>query len=249
MFVKVCGITSEEDALLAVAMGADALGFIFVPSQRQVTAELCSDIIKRLPPEILTVGVFRNTPPSRVESLVMASGVRAVQLHGMETSAEVAEVRAHLPLFMIKAVNASTTDLRRVDRFGADAVLLDSETPGSGQSFDWTITRDVPDDVKVIVSGGLTPTNVEQAIRVVRPWGVDVATGVESAPGKKDPRKLREFIGRARVAFSEIAAPNEVDAELASGAGRATDADDAATESITIVNDTTSPKLFDWERE
>ncbi|MSY76975.1 MAG: phosphoribosylanthranilate isomerase, partial [Actinobacteria bacterium] len=125
MFVKICGITNEDDALFAVAMGADAVGFVFAPSSRQIAAQQVYDITRRLPPEILTVGVFRDEVPSRVIDIVNRSGVRAVQLHGHETPADVAEVSARVR-WVIKAVAAGTSDARRANQFGTDLVLVDA---------------------------------------------------------------------------------------------------------------------------
>lgn len=199
MFVKVCGITNEDDALFAVAMGADAVGFIFAPSERQIAPQAAYDITRRLPPEILTVGVFRNEHPSRVVEIANKSGVKAVQLHGQETPEQAAEI-AHNVRYMIKAFGSDSPDLTRADEFGTDLVLVDAPSPGSGKLFDWTITSDVPDSVRLILAGGLDPDNVGDAIAAVEPWGVDVASGVEASPGKKDPNKVRTFITNARAA-------------------------------------------------
>ncbi|MEI7618943.1 MAG: phosphoribosylanthranilate isomerase [Actinomycetota bacterium] len=202
MFVKICGITNEDDALFAVAMGADAVGFVFAPSSRQVAAQQVYDITRRLPPEILTVGVFRDEVPSRVIDIVNRSGVRAVQLHGHETPADVAEVSARVR-WVIKAVAAGTTDARRADQFGTDLVLVDAATPGSGTMFDWSLIDDIPEGPRLILAGGLDPDNVAAAVQRVAPWGVDVSSGVESSPGKKDARKVKAFIERARQAAPE----------------------------------------------
>ena len=202
MFVKICGITREADALLAVAMGADAVGFIFAPSKRQVAPGIVRDIVRRLPSEILTVGVFRDEASSRVVDIVNQAGLRAAQLHGHETPEETRWVRERVP-FVIKALGAGTADLERVDDFGADAVLIDSPSPGSGQVFDWTLAEGLPDGRRAILAGGLTPENVAEAIGRVGPWGVDVASGVEAdrgEPGQKDARKVKAFIEAARLA-------------------------------------------------
>lgn len=130
MFVKICGITSEDDALLAVAMGADALGFVFAPSTRQVAAQRVYDITRRLPPEVLTVGVFRDELPQRVLDIAGRAGVRAVQLHGSETPDQVAEVLAggagHGIRTVIKAFGADSPQLARADRYHTDLVLVDA---------------------------------------------------------------------------------------------------------------------------
>lgn len=202
MFVKIEGITNEEDALLAVAMGADAVGFVFAPSPRQVAVAHARAIASRLPPEILTIGVFRDETPSRVVDMVNNAGLRAAQLHGHETADQTRWVRERLPL-VIKAFVAGDPDLDRLDDFGADAVVVDSPQPGSGQIFDWSLAEGAPPGRRIILAGGLTPENVGAAIERVRPWGVDVATGVElegGPPGHKDARKVRAFIENARAA-------------------------------------------------
>lgn len=204
MFVKICGTTSEDDALLAVAMGADAVGFVFAPSPRQVAPSVAADIVKRLPPEVLTVGVFRNESPERVVRIVNGAGLRAAQLHGEETPAESRWIRERVP-FLIRSFPAGSRAIDRARDFGADAVLIDAPRPGSGEVFDWSLAE-APAGMRLILAGGLTPDNVAAAIATVRPWAVDVATGVEAAPGRKDPRKLRAFVARAREAFAALAA-------------------------------------------
>jgi phosphoribosylanthranilate isomerase len=198
MFVKVCGTTSEEDALLAVAMGADAVGFVFAPSPRQIAVGVAGDIVKRLPREILTVGVFRDEAPTRVVEIVNGIGLRAAQLHGHETREQSRYVRERVPL-LIQAFPAGDPAVQRAHEYSADAVLLDAATPGSGQVFDWQLAE-VPDGIRLILAGGLTPDNVAAAIAQVHPWGVDVASGVEASPGHKDPVKVRAFIAAAKAA-------------------------------------------------
>lgn len=200
MFVKVCGVTTEEDALLAVAMGADAIGFNFVPSSpRFLAIGRAADIVKRLPPEILTVGIFRNEAPERVVELVHQAGLKAAQLHGHESADESRWVRARVPI-TIKAFPGGDPELARATAFGADIVMLDSASPGSGQVFDWSLAEGAPSGLRILLAGGLTPDNVAEAIDRVRPWGVDVASGVESAPGVKDPTLVRRFISAAKAA-------------------------------------------------
>jgi phosphoribosylanthranilate isomerase len=202
LFVKICGVTSEADALLCVSLGADAVGFIFAPSARQISAQLAADIAKRLPPEILTVGVFRDEAPQRVVEKVQRAGLGAAQLHGHESSQETAWIRARLPL-VIKAFPAGDRTISRFAEFGADYLLIDGTNPGSGEVFDWRLAEGVADPNRLIVSGGLQPLNVAQAVAHLRPYGVDVSTGVESAPGRKDPLKVRDFIVNARAAALE----------------------------------------------
>ncbi len=202
MFVKICGITSEEDALLAVAMDADAIGFVFAPSKRQVAVGLVRDIVKRLPPEVLTVGVFRDELPPRVVEMVNTAGLSAAQLHGHETAEMTSWIRQRVPR-VIKAFPAGSPDMEHFASYHADALLLDSRNPGSGHVFDWTLSEGVPAGARLILAGGLTPENVGEAITAARPWGVDVASGVEvdgGEPGQKDARKVRAFIANARAA-------------------------------------------------
>jgi phosphoribosylanthranilate isomerase len=199
MFIKICGITNEDDALLAVAMGADAVGFVFAPSPRQIAAQKVYDITRRLPPEILTVGVFRDELPSRVIETVNRAGLKAAQLHGHESPAMVAEVAEQIR-WVIKAVVAGTPDARRTNEFGTELILVDAPSPGSGKLFDWSLLGEVAEGPRLILAGGLDPDNVATAIRKVLPWGVDVSTGVEKSPGRKDPMKVKAFIERARAA-------------------------------------------------
>ena len=200
MFVKICGITSEEDALLAVAMGADAVGFNFVPSSpRFLAVSRAADIAKRLPPEILTVGIFRNEAPERVVDLTHQSGLRAAQLSGHESAEDTRWVRQRVAL-VIKAFPGGDPQLARATAYGADVVMLDSASPGSGQVFDWSLAEGAPSGLRILLAGGLTADNVGEAIERVRPWGVDVASGTESAPGVKDPSLVRRFISAAKEA-------------------------------------------------
>jgi phosphoribosylanthranilate isomerase len=215
LFVKICGITSEADALLCVSLGADAVGFIFAPSTRQVSVQLAGDIAKRLPPEILTVGVFRDEAPQRVVEKVQLAGLGAAQLHGHESAQETAWVRSRLSM-VIKAFPAGDRTISRFSEFGADYLLIDGQNPGSGEVFDWRLAEGVADPTRLIVSGGLRPDNVAQAVAHLRPYGVDVSTGVESAPGRKDPLKVHDFITNARASEVEAAARDPL--ETASGA-------------------------------
>jgi phosphoribosylanthranilate isomerase len=214
MFVKICGITTEKDALLAIALGADALGFVFAPgSPRMVTVDEASDIVKHVPyDEVLTLGVFRDERPERVAEIVNRVGLKGAQLHGRESAAEVVYVRQRVPL-VIQGFAAGDPAISMASEGPADIVLLDAPNPGSGRVFDWCQVSGALDGVRLLLAGGLTPDNVAEAIRRVRPWGVDVSTGVETAPGsgRKDPRKLRRFIQAARAAGDALehrASPN-----------------------------------------
>jgi phosphoribosylanthranilate isomerase len=180
-------------------MGADAVGFIFAPSPRQIRPGLVSDILKRLPPEILTIGVFRDESPSRVADIVNSTGLIGAQLHGAESPAAVKKI-AESVRFVIKAFPAGAAAVRSAVSYGADCVLIDSPHPGSGEVFDWSLTGEVPAGVRLMLAGGLDASNVEGAVAAVQPWAVDVVTGVEAAPGRKDPVKLRAFIAAAKSA-------------------------------------------------
>ncbi len=211
MFVKVCGVTSEEDALLAVAMDADALGFNFVSgSPRQIAHSVARDIARRLPPDALTIGVFRDEAPERVVQVVNEAGLRGAQLHGRETAEATRYVAARVPL-VIKAFSAPDPALARADEYGVDVVLVDGARPGSGETWDWDLLAAVPAGLKVLLAGGLGPDNVAAAVEAVRPWGVDAASGVErtsGAPGgRKDPRKVRLFVANARAAAAALPEP------------------------------------------
>jgi len=196
--VKICGTTSEEDALLSVALGADALGFIFAPSPRQVAPGLVHDIVRRLPPEILTIGVFRNELPQRVAKIVHECGLRGAQLHGRETPDQSQWLKERIPV-VIKAFVGGDPAIKHAHEHGADAVLLDSPNPGSGKVFDWRLAEDAPTTMPILLAGGLTADNIADAISKVHPFGVDSCTGVEQEPGRKDPRKLRLFIANAKA--------------------------------------------------
>jgi phosphoribosylanthranilate isomerase len=192
-------------------MGADAVGFNFVQgSTRQIAAQVAYDITRRLPPEILTVGIFRNEHPSRVVDVAHRAGVKAVQLHGRETAADT-QLVAKSFRWVIKVFSAVDPNLPRADQYGTDLIMIDGPEPGSGKVFDWSLAGDAPDSVKLILAGGLNPDNVGAAITEVQPWGVDVASGVERSPGKKDALAVKRFIENAR---SHAAAPYIGDDDL-----------------------------------
>lgn len=204
VFVKICGITSEEDALLAIALGADALGFVFAPgSTRLMKPSEVRDILKRLPQNVVTVGVFRDERPERVVEIVNKIGLTGAQLHGNEPVSETRWIRSRTQ-FVIQAFAADDPMLAASANSPADVIMVDSPNPGSGKVFDWSMAESVPGGIRLLLAGGLNPDNVGEAIARVRPFGVDVSTGVESAPGHKDARKLRRFIEAAKVAGEEM---------------------------------------------
>ncbi len=198
MFVKICGITNEEDALLAVALGADCLGFNFVPgSVRRITPNTAQAIVRRLPHGTVSVGIFKNESPEKIVSTVTQCGLSGAQLHGREPVSEVRWIRKRLP-FVIQAYSADDPQLPSASNSPADILLLDASTPGSGNVFDWRLATNAPSGVRLMIAGGLNPENVSQAIEQLSPYGVDVATGVESSPGKKDAKKMQKFISLAK---------------------------------------------------
>jgi len=202
MRVKICGIINLEDALLAADLGADALGFIFYPpSPRAVAPDAARAIIAQLPPLVTTVGVFVDEDAARVKELAAAVGLDWLQLHGKEAP----EYCQGLGRRVIKAFRIqdekSLAGLAAY-RGAAQAFLLDTykkgQVGGTGEVFNWDLARQARKYGPIILAGGLTPENVAQAIAAAQPQAVDVASGVEAAPGKKDHVKLRAFVARVR---------------------------------------------------
>ena len=200
MRVKICGITSREDALVAVEAGADALGFIFVEgTPRYVTPEAAARIISLLPPFVTPVGVFWDHPPGQVKAVAEQCGLGALQFHGDETPEDVAQHA--LPA--IKTIKVrGRVDGARLARYRVAALLLDSaERWSEGEArrpIEWARAREIGRRHRVILSAGLTPDNVAEAIAAARPYAVDVNSGVEAAPGRKDPDKVRRFVAAAK---------------------------------------------------
>jgi phosphoribosylanthranilate isomerase len=195
--LKICGLTSLEGARAAIDCGAEYLGFIFYPkSRRYIAPPSARAIIERLPDDIISVGVFVNEPrPEDVDEILRVSGARMAQLHGDESTAYCASVGAER---VIKAFRVDDDfDARRVLDYPASAVLLDAFDAklygGTGKTANWTIAREAAKLTRIFLAGGLSPENIVEAIRVVEPFAVDVNSGVESAPGRKDARKLRRL--------------------------------------------------------
>lgn len=201
--VKVCGITNWSDAARAVEAGADALGFNFYPrSPRYIPPEEAARIVERLPRRVTTVGVFVNEQNELIDSIMRAAGLGVVQLHGTEPARQVAVLARHWPV--IKAFRLRPDfPVRRVREYStAAAFLVDAFVPGcwggTGRTASWRLARQVGRYGPLILAGGLRAENVEAAVRRVRPFAVDVCSGVESRPGKKDPEKLRAFFAAIR---------------------------------------------------
>ncbi len=202
--VKICGITNLQDALAAVEYGADAIGFVFYhKSPRLVSPETAKAIISSLPPFITTVGVFVDEEKSEIEKTASYAGLDVIQLHGSEPPGKCDFGRK-----IIKAVRVKTTaDIESLKQYGnLSAFLLDTYSPsaigGTGETFNWEIAVEAKRFGRIILAGGLNPGNVEKAIKLVQPYGVDVSSGVEgSEKGKKDHIKLKLFIERAGNAF------------------------------------------------
>ena len=201
--IKICGITNIEDAQTAVGLGADALGFVFASSSRRVSENQADEIIGELPPFTVSVGIFVNQQLAQVKEIIKRCDLNVVQFHGEESPdycAQFEEVK------VIKALRVRNHDeLKSLSDYAVDGFLLDTyvegKAGGTGISFDWNLAISCKDCQKpLILSGGLSPDNVAEAIKMVEPYAVDVSTGVESAAGKKDPQLMKEFIRRAKDA-------------------------------------------------
>ncbi len=203
--LKICGMTRVGDALHAVREGATAVGFVFWKgSPRYIEPERAGEIVAALPSTVTTVGVFVNEPVDSIRETARAAGLRMVQLHGDETPAYVEQ----LDQPVMRVVTLETVDETRRSWPPETRLLLDSTDPsrrGAGRAVvDWSRAARVTRDQRVVLAGGLTPDNIEEAIVTVRPIGVDVASGVESAPGVKDLDKVARFLTNARTAFARV---------------------------------------------
>jgi phosphoribosylanthranilate isomerase len=194
--IKICGITTLEDALEAVDAGADALGFVLASSPRLVRPDLAREIRRQLPPFVHVVGVFVNAPLERVRSVVEEVGIDTVQLPGEETPDYCARLGvAVLKRFPVGEEDTAESIQSRVDGYRVSGCLLDPGT-GGGRTFRWEVGRGI--GLPLIIAGGLNAANVAEAVRRVRPYAVDVSSGVEDAPGRKDPDRVRAFIEAVR---------------------------------------------------
>jgi phosphoribosylanthranilate isomerase len=214
IWVKICANTSLEDARLAANAGADAVGFVFASSPRRVTAAQVAAITPHLPGTLEKFGVFVDAGLDEICSTVNECGLTGVQLHANGGAALPAQLRERLgrQVRILRVVHFGPDAAEQAQNLASDpdidAILVDSRTAtavgGTGQTFDWTDARVTifgpQSPVKLIAAGGLTPANVAEAIATLHPWGVDVASGVEASPGRKDPAKVRDFVANARVA-------------------------------------------------
>ncbi len=205
--VKICGLRRPEDVEAAVAAGADALGFNFWKSgPRYIEPQEAARIIAHVPPAILTVGVFVDETLETVQTIAEQTGIQALQLHGTESPEYLERLGPFLRIKALKVNAAFRPEQLRAYR-SASLFLLDGSVAGmhggTGQPFDWSLAEQAKAYGKIILAGGLTPENVAEAVRRVRPWGVDVASGVERQPGVKDARLVREFIQAARAADAQ----------------------------------------------
>ncbi len=198
--VKICGITNLDDALAAIEWGADALGFVFAPSPRQVTTEVVRNIVSKLPPFVCKVGVFVNGEIALVQETVSLCNLDLVQLHGDEDP-------DYCTALFPKVIKVFTIDSlpsgRELTRYRVAAYMLDKNKSVAARDTEqnrlWQLARGIRDYGPVILAGGLTPETVGQAIKVARPYAVDISSGVETEPGKKDHDKLRAFLTAAKL--------------------------------------------------
>jgi phosphoribosylanthranilate isomerase len=200
MFLKICGLTNEADAAHAAAAGATALGVIFAPSSpRCVSADRARDIVEAVPAEVPVVGVFVNAEVEEIVAVVAHSGIRIVQLHGDEPESYAAAFK--MPLLRAAGVDVS------IDAWPTATLLLDTVSGaargGTGTRVDWERATAIARRRKTVLAGGLTADNVAEAVATVRPFGVDVSSGVEVSPGRKDRDKVTRFLANAKRAFVE----------------------------------------------
>ncbi|MEU4803977.1 phosphoribosylanthranilate isomerase [Actinosynnema sp. NPDC023587] len=197
MYVKLCGLRTTADVEVAVEVGADAVGFVFSASPREVDLDTGRRLVREVPEGVLTVGVFRGVPAAQARRVAVETGVGAVQLHGdypREAFEEVAAAGTRL----VRAVALTAGTDVRVGAFGEDLLLLDSPVAGSGHRWDLAALEGARPDGHWLLAGGLDVHNVVEAVGRARPWGVDVSSGIESSRGVKDHGLMREFVAAAR---------------------------------------------------
>jgi len=214
LWIKICANTSLDDALHAADAGADALGFVFAPSPRCVNVDQATLMVQHLPAAIEKIGVFVDASFDEIAATVEAVGLTGVQLHFHPPDGISTRLRRQFGpglriLRLLHFRGAETLDATALNDHDADGILVDSRTAtavgGTGVAFDWDAARDAlfgdPGDRRLIAAGGLSPQNVAEAIARLRPWGVDVVSGVEASRGRKDPAKVRAFVANARAAM------------------------------------------------
>ncbi|GAA2895804.1 phosphoribosylanthranilate isomerase [Streptosporangium fragile] len=196
MYVKICGLREPEHVAAAVEAGADAIGFVLTGSPRRVTPARARELAAAVPPHVLTVAVFAGETTDEVRAATLEAGVRAVQLHGDHPHEDFTALK-DLGVTLVRA-GAASGDLR-CGAFDEDMLIVDAPRPGSGEPWDWAAVRGRPAG-RWMLAGGLAPSNVAEAVAAARPWGVDVSSGVETAPGVKDAGLIRSFVAAARGA-------------------------------------------------
>lgn len=195
LFVKICGLKTGPDVDVAVAAGADAVGFVFAPgSPRTIDADAARELAARVPESVLTVGVFRGQPVEEVRRLTEESDVRGVQLHGDEGPEYYEALRAEGRTLL----RATAEHVERCGEYGEDLLLLDAPDPGSGKPWNWGSAQFTAPEGRWLLAGGLTPGSVREAVETTGAWGVDVSSGVERERGVKDPALIRAFVEAAR---------------------------------------------------
>lgn len=202
--IKICGITCLEDAMAAVAAGADALGFVFAPSPRRIDPRTAGAIVSALPPFVRTVGVTVDAPPREIEAIVRLARVDVLQFHGNESPRRCrSQARPVLKRIPVSPGDDAAALLARTAAFKNVRLLIDPGS-GDGSSFPYELAAALSQPF--VLAGGLDPGNVAEALRLARPYGIDVSSGVEAAPGRKDPRKLRALIRAVRLEDARHAA-------------------------------------------
>ena len=198
--VKICGIKNLNDAIFAVDYGADAIGFVFAKSIRKISKEKARAIIRKLPPFVTTVGLFVNETAENIEEASRYCGLDAIQLHGNEPPNIINKLKDIKTIKAFRIQNEK--DITPIKKYKPSAILLDgyseNQMGGTGTSFDWKIVKKFKTSIPIIVAGGLTHLNVSQAIKTIKPYGVDVSSGVETKPGRKDKRLIRKFIAAVK---------------------------------------------------
>jgi phosphoribosylanthranilate isomerase len=203
-FVKICGVTSIEDAHVVIGAGADALGLIFAESSRQLTVPEAIEIARATDGLILRVGVFRHDDPDFVLAHVDATGVEIAQIHG-DLGPQLVQALRDRDVAIIKALSVDEPEFFTFNEATVDAVLIDGPSPGSGQVHAWDDVQRRTFARPVIAAGGLTALNVVEVLEASKAWGVDVSSGVESGPRKKDSTRVRDFVMNARRYFDQRA--------------------------------------------